>query len=255
MGRSDAGDGFPPPARILTRVARPGPVALVGSGEYLPAMLEVEAALIAGRSPKYVQLPTAAGKEGSASVSRWIALGAKQAARLGVEAVPVMVLDHDSAEDPGNAARVAGAGLIYLSGGSPAHLADSLRGTRVWAAILDEWRAGAALAGCSAGAMALTSWVPDLRRLTREPRSGLEVVPRLRVIPHFDRMRRWVPGMSRWAAAHLPAGVTLVGIDEETAIVSEDADLARWVVRGRQRAWLLSPDGRRSLEAGEEFVL
>jgi cyanophycinase-like exopeptidase len=103
--------------------------------------------------------------------------------------------------------------------------------------------------------MALTSWVPDLRRLTREPRPGLGVVPTLRVIPHFDRMRRWLPGMSRWAAAHLPAGVTLVGIDEETAIVSEDTDLARWVVRGRQRAWLLSPDGRRPLEVGEEFVL
>jgi hypothetical protein len=46
-----------------------------------------------------------------------------------------------------------------------------------------------------------------------------------------------------------------VGIDEETAIVSEDADLARWVVRGRQRAWLLSPGGRRPLAAGEELVL
>jgi hypothetical protein len=46
-----------------------------------------------------------------------------------------------------------------------------------------------------------------------------------------------------------------VGIDEETAIVSEDADLARWVVRGRQRAWLLSPGRRRPLAAGEELVL
>ena len=229
-------------------MARPGPVALVGSGEYLPGMLEVEAALIAGRPPRYVQLPTAAGREGPASVSQ-------QAARLGVEAVPVMVLDRDAAEDRANAELVPGAGLIYLSGGSPAHLADSLRGTRVWAAIVDEWRAGAALAGCSAGAMALTSWVPDLRRLTRKPRSGLGVVPRLRVIPHFDRMRRWVPGVAHWAAAHLPAGVTLVGIDEETAIVSEDADLSRWVVRGRQRAWLLSPHGRRPLDAGEEFAL
>ena len=233
----------------------PGPVALVGSGEYLPAMLEFEAALIAGRPPRYVQLPTAAGPEGPASVAHWIALGAQQATRLGVEAVPVRVLDRDSAEDAANAELVAGAGLIYLSGGSPAHLADSLRGTRVWAAIVEEWRAGAALAGCRAGAMALTSWVPDLRHLTRSPRSGLEVVPRLRVIPHFDRMRRWVPGMSRWAASHLPPGVTLVGIEEETAIVSEDADLARWVVRGRQRAWLLSPGERRPLQAGAEFVL
>ena len=182
-------------------------------------MLEFDAALLAGRSPKYVQLPTAAGPEGPASVSRWIALGAQQAARLGVEAVPCRALDRDSAEDAANAELITGAGLIYLSGGSPAHLADSLRGTRVWAAIVDAWGAGAALAGCSAGAMALTSWVPDLKHLTRRPRSGLGLVPRLRIIPHFDRMRRWVPGMSLWAAAHLPPGVTLVGIDEETAIV------------------------------------
>ena len=236
-------------------MAQPGPVALVGSGEYLPAMLELEAALIAGRPPRYVQLPTAAGREGPASVSRWVALGEQQAARLGVEAVPIMVLDRDSAEDPGNAELVAGAGLIYLSGGSPAHLADSLQGTRVWAAIFDAWRGGAALARCSAGAMALTSWVPDLRHLAGKPRTGLGVVPRLRVIPHFDHMRRWVPGVARWSTVHLPAGVTVVGIDEETAIVSEDADLSRWTVRGRQRAWLLSPHGRRPLDAGEEFAV
>ena len=233
----------------------PGPVALVGSGEYLPVMQEVEAALIAGRPPRYVQLPTAAGEEGHASVSRWIALGVQQAARMGVEAVPIAALDHAAADDPANAALVAGAGLIYLSGGSPAHLADSLRGTRLWAAIADAWQGGAALAGCSAGAMALTSWVPDLRHLTRTPRQGLGVVPRLRVIPHFDRMRRWLPGMSHWAAAHIPDGVTLVGIDEDTAIISEDPELAHWVVRGRQRAWLLAPGDRTALAAGEEFSL
>jgi cyanophycinase-like exopeptidase len=218
-------------------------------------MQEIEGALIAGRPPRYVQLPTAAGKEGEASVSRWVALGAQQAARLGVEAVPIMVLDRESAEDPANAAPVAGAGLIYLSGGSPTHLADSLRETRVWAAIVDAWHAGAALAGCSAGAMALTPWVPDLRRPTAGPRRGLGVVPRLRVLPHFDRMGRWAPALAGQLAAHLPPGVILAGIEEDTAIVSEDADLSHWVVRGRQRTWLLSPDGRRPLEAGEEFAL
>ena len=240
---------------LTTTMGRPGPVALVGSGEYLPVMQEVEAALIAGRPPRYVQLPTAAGLEGSASVSRWVALGVEQAARLGVEAVPVMVLDRDGADDPANAEQVAGAGLIYLSGGNPTHVANSLRGTRVWAAIAAEWRAGAALAGCSAGAMALTSWVPNFRRPTGRAASGLGLVPSLRVIPHFDRMRHWVPGLTHWAAARLPAGVTLVGIEEDTAIVSEDPGLARWAVRGRQRAWLLSPGERRPLAAGEEFAL
>jgi len=37
----------------------------VGAGEYLPVMLEVERGLIAGRAPKYVQIPTAAAPEGA----------------------------------------------------------------------------------------------------------------------------------------------------------------------------------------------
>jgi cyanophycinase len=233
----------------------PGPVALVGSGEYLPVMLDVEAALLAGRPPRYVQLPTAAAEEGAASVDRWVSLGAAQAARLGVEAVPLLALDRTSADAEANARLVAGAGLIYLSGGNPPYLAATLSGTRVWAAILEAWRGGAALAGCSAGAIALTAWVPDLRRPLDEPRKGLGVVAALAVLPHFDRLGRWAPGLADAMAARAPAGMTLVGIDEETAIVSHDADLRRWWVRGRQAAWVLTPDGRRPFPAGEEIVL
>ena len=239
----------------MTDGVRPGPVALVGSGEYLLAMLEVEAALLLGRPPRYVQLPTAAAEEGRASIDRWVSLGAEQAARLGVEAVPVLALDRETADDVTNAGRVAGAGLIYLSGGSPAYLAETLRGTRVWEAVLAEWRRGAALAGCSAGAVALTAWVPDLRRLDAAPREGLVVVPWLRVLPHFDRLDRWAPGMVDSVAAQVAPGLTLVGIDEETAIMSDGDDLRRWTVRGRQAAWVLTPEGRRPYRAGEELVV
>ena len=199
-----------------------------------------------------MQLPTVAAEEGLASIDRWVSLGAQQAARLGVEAVPVLALDRESADDEANALRVAGAGLIYLSGGSPPYLVDTLRGTRVWDAILAAWRGGAALAGCSAGAIALTAWVPDLRAA---PREGLMVVPWLRVLPHFDRLECWAPGMAETVAAQVPAGVTLVGIDEETAIVSDGDDLRRWSVRGHRAAWLVTPDGRRPFGAGEEIVL
>jgi cyanophycinase len=150
---------------------------------------------------------------------------------------------------------VAGAGLIYLSGGSPSYLAATLRGTRVWEAIVDAWRGGAALAGCSAGAMALTSWVPNLRRPHSQPSPGLAVVPVLGVLPHFDRLGRWAPGLAEALVARLPAGITPVGIDEETAIVSHGDDLRRWSVRGRRAAWWLTPDGRRPFRAGEEIVL
>lgn len=233
----------------------PGPVALVGSGEYLPVMSTIEAGLLAGRPPRYVQLPTAAAEEGPGAVARWVALGAEQAARLGVEAVPVMALDRDTADDERNAQLVGGAGLVYLSGGSPAYLADTLRQTRVWAAILQEWRKGAALAGCSAGAMALTGWVPDIRRPEAEPRPGLDVLPMLRVLPHFDRLVAWAPEMVASMSALMPPGVTTIGIDEETAIVSDGTDLRRWAVHGQQAAWLFTPAGRVPYGAGQEIVL
>ena len=40
-----------------------GPLALIGSGEYLPVMLDIERDLIRGRPPRYVQIPTAAAPE------------------------------------------------------------------------------------------------------------------------------------------------------------------------------------------------
>jgi cyanophycinase len=230
-------------------------VALVGSGEYLPVMADVEGALLEGRPPRYVQLPTAAGQEGPDSVGRWVRLGAEQADRLGVEAVPVLALDRTTADDPTLATPIEGAGLVYLSGGSPAYLAESLRGTRVWAAVLSAWRAGAALAGCSAGAMALAAWMANIRAPDSEPGPGLGVVPGVLVVPHFDRFRRWMRFSPEAAAARLPAGVVLIGIDEETALVGDGEDLGRWVVHGRQAAWVFGPDGGTAYRRGEEIVL
>lgn len=221
----------------------PGPVALVGSGEYLPVMLETERLLLEGRPPRYVQVPTAAAPEGAESLERWVALGREQAARLGVEAVPVVARDRAEADSPELAARVAGAGLVYLSGGNPPYLASSLRRSLLWQAIHDAWQAGAALAGCSAGAMALTAEVPDIRRPDESAVPGLEVV-HLRVIPHFDRITAWLPDL----VERYLSGGPVVGIDEDTAMVRWDED---WVVHGRQSVWVITREGRTEHRAGE----
>jgi cyanophycinase len=223
------------------RQAGPGPIALVGSGEFLPAMETVDAALLDGRPARAVFLPTAAAQEGPERVDYWLRLGADHYHRLGAEPVPLAVLDRRAADDPANAARVEGAGLVYLSGGNPGYLADTLRGTAVLEAILAAWRAGAALAGCSAGACALTAVADDVR--TGQARPGLGVVPGLVVLPHFDRIERWRPGIVTRRAGELAAGQTLVGIDEETALVTTDGG---WRVEGRRRVWVIGPDGRRT---------
>ena len=225
-----------------------GPLALVGSGEYLPVMQPVEALLLEGRAPRYVQLATAAAPEGDESLQRWHQLGRDQAERLGVEQVVVDVRDRRDADDPALAALIEGAGLVYLSGGSPQHLAQTLRGTAVWAAIQETWAGGAALAGCSAGAMAVTGWVPAMRDLGRHPDPGLGLLPHLRVIPHFDRMLGWVPDILTRALLRPPEGVVVLGIDEDTALVGGPEE---WVVHGRQSVWVLSEGHQESYASGQ----
>jgi len=234
---------------------RPGPLALVGSGEYLPVMAGVEGALIEGRPRRYVQIPTAAAPEGRQRLQYWLDLGAAQAERLGVEQVPVLVRDREEAESGDLAALVHGAGLVYLSGGDPGYLARTLRGTRVWTAIEAAWRSGAALAGCSAGAIALTGWVPAIRTRAREPDPGqpdpgLGVLPHLRVLPHFDRLVSWAPELVARATEGLPPDTTALGIDEDTAIVDLAGRGHSWQVHGRQQAWVLGGGTRRGFPAG-----
>ena len=228
-----------------------GPIALVGSGEFLPVMEAVDAALLAGRAPRAVFLPTASAPEGPDRVEYWLRLGTEHYDRLGVEPVPLAVLDRRDADDPANAAVVAGAGLVYLSGGNPGYLADTLRGTAVLSAVLAAWQAGAALAGCSAGACALTAVAGDTR--TGATRPGLAVVPELVVLPHFDRIEEWRPGIVDRSLAELAPGQILVGIDEETVLISTEGG---WRVDGRHKVWVVEPGGRRiSHPAGAVLAL
>jgi len=210
-------------------------------------MLDVDRALLDGRPPRYVQIPTAAAPEGERRLGYWIGLGRRHAEALGVTPVPLVVRDRAEADDPAVAAQVEGAGLVYLSGGDPGFLADTLRGTALWAAIVDAWRAGVALAGCSAGAMAMAAWVPDVRHPTRPGTQGLGLLPQLRVIPHFDRVLGRMPDLLVRAFLRPIEGVTTIGVDEDTALVGGPE---RFTVRGRQSAWLLGNGKRQELATG-----
>lgn len=232
----------------------PGPLALVGSGEYLPVMAGVEGTLLQGRASRYVQIPTAAAPEGEQSLRRWLDLGAAQAERLGVEQVPVVVRDRAEADSEELAALIDGAGLVYLSGGNPGYLAQTLRDTLVWEAVVAGWQSGAALAGCSAGAIALTGWVPSFRDPDSEPDPGLGVLPGLRVLPHFDKMLAWAPDLLTRAGMRPPAGTTVIGIDEDTAIVDMNGVGHAWQVHGRQQAWTVQDGLRRGYPAGSTLT-
>jgi len=237
----------------VSRADGAGPVALVGSGEFLEVMVPVDAELLAGRPQRAVFLPTASAEEGSERVRYWIELATAHYASMGVEPVPLEVLDREDAERPDLASRVAGAGLVYLSGGNPGYLANTLTGTAVWQAILEAWGSGAALAGCSAGACALSRLADDFREPGRYSGEGLAVVPQLVVLPHFDRFEHWMPGLADAMSARTPPDAALVGIDEETALVGNGDN---FTVRGNKSVWRIDRDGTRlQFRAGERLEL
>ncbi len=204
-------------------------------------MVDVDRWLLNGRRPRAAFLPTAAGEEGSASIKRWLKLGTDHYAAMGIEPIAVPVLNVDDANDPLHAALVNDVGLVYLSGGNPGYIARALRGSLVWDAIVAAWQGGAALAGCSAGAIALTSRAPNIRggRLVGEE-AATNIVSHVTVIPHFDQMGRWNPGFLDQAQAQLAPGHHLVGVDEDTALVG---GMTEWTVMGRLGVTVFGPKG------------
>lgn len=230
----------------------PGPVALVGSGEFLAVMRDTDARLLAGRPQRAVFLPTAAAEEGDKRVRYWLDLGVRHYQSMGVEPVALAVLDPGDADSDWAAREIDGAGLIYLSGGDPGYLADTLRDSAVWEAIVAAWRGGAAVAGCSAGACALTAVANHVR--SGAAGLGLGLIPHLAVMPHFDLFRSRAP--ARVAALVASAGdqLTVVGIDEDTALVGGPV---HFVVEGRSSVWVYGAAGEEptQFEPGDEVEL
>ncbi len=70
----------------------------------------------------------------------------------------VPVYDTDAARDRANARLLSEAGLIYIGGGDTRLLLNALTGTPALEALAAAYKAGAVIAGMSAGAIALAAW-------------------------------------------------------------------------------------------------
>ena len=203
-----------------------GAIALVGSGEYSVQMQELETELLhraisRGKRNTFVQIPTASSHEGDASREKWKRLGQEQSDRIGSECVYLPIHGREDAFDPAHVNAVADAGLIYFSGGDPHRVAEIFNGSPLWDAIVAEWQSGTSLAGCSAGAMAFGGTIMGLRKAHHSP--GLGLLPGIEVIPHYDKMLGWLPDRVASFIARGVTDTTLVGIDENTALVLTDA--------------------------------
>ncbi len=72
------------------------------------------------------------------------------------------------------------------------------------------------------------------------------------MIPHFDKMLSWVPDVLRNALLGSPDGTTVLGIDEDTALVGGPHE---WEVQGRQSVWVLGHGSRVEHKAGSRLTV
>ena len=232
-----------------------GTLALVGSGEYLPAMAEFEKSLISdgignGLKPTYIQIPTAAGKESQSRLNYWRQLGKAQADLIGATQLFLPIYTREDANNLEYANQIKNAALIYISGGDPHYLADCLINTPVWSAIVANWQQGGSLAGCSAGAMVLSAQIPHFRLSRNQPTPGLNLIPNIRVIPHFNKFFKWIPEAAAKIVLNLEGVVILIGIDELTAVVKQSGQ-EQWQVYGQAKLHILKGLPEKQLTHGQ----
>lgn len=211
--------------------------ALFGSGEFLPWAQEVDREALARATSgdgSVVVLPLASAQEGDGVFEDWAQRGIAHYEAMGVPARVSALKDRAGAFDDDLIAQLDGAAMYYFSGGNPAYLADTLRDTPFWAAIVAAVHAGAVLAGCSAGACFVGEVAPDATGsvLEREKSwyvSGLRLLPGLAFGPHWDMLDSWEAGITDFIVSNTPAEQQLVAIDEDTAMIGDGTD---WVVMG-----------------------
>ena len=234
-----------------------GSLALVGSGEYLPAMAEFEKSLLEdgiknGKENIYIQIPTAAAQESSSRIEYWRDLGQKQAQVIGAKPLFLPIYTREDAQNMSFVNQISNSALIYMSGGDPHYLAKTLIDTPIWQAIVKNWQSGASLAGCSAGAMVLSSQIPNFRLSRAQPTVGLNLIPNIRVIPHFNKFFKWIPESAAKLLMHVPDDSVLIGIDELTAIVKRGGS-DFWQVYGQAKLHTLKGLPEQQFSDGQEI--
>jgi cyanophycinase-like exopeptidase len=246
-----------------------GRIGLHGGGEYVAGdepflQLLLDAAAVAptrqaGRPVRIAIVPAAAARQNPAAAGRH---GADAFARVASDAAidarieVAGVVDAETADDPDLARLIGSADLVHLPGGDPDRVPGLLRGTAAGHAIAAARRAGAVVAGASAGAMGLTdwTWTPD------GVVPGLGLVRGIVVIPHFESIAR-----ERWQGVidglALPRAVVdrlaILGLDERTGVLSASDGRGPWRVAGPGRARRERVGGRVEAEArdGDELEL
>jgi len=229
-----------------TRRPTPGTLALVGGGEWREGCRGFDTALLeASGGAEVLVIPAAAAFEQPGKV---VDRATAYFKGLGAVVKPINVLNRRDAEAPATADTVRAARFVYLADGSPMHLRSVLKDSALVEAIIGVYQSGGVLAASGAGATVLCDPMVDPRGGAYTV--GLGVVANLAVFPYHgtaaDHLRERSIDL-------LPSTATLVGVDEETALLR--APDGSWSVAGAGKVTVYGAEGTTAIAAGSAVDL
>lgn len=233
-----------------------GPIALLGSGEFEPWTAELDRELLRQATSgdgSVAIVPTASAPEGR-TFDEWARRGLEHYARLGVPARIVDLRSRGDADREDVVRSLDRSSLIFFSGGNPAFLSLTLAGSRFWETVVERLHEGAAFAGCSGGACIAGSFAPESMTESvweEHWQPGLELVPDVWVLPHFDRLDGHRPGLREYFLSRVPETGWALGIDERTAALRLGE---AWTVVGEGGVLLGRGRLARRFASGESFT-
>jgi len=204
-----------------------GPLIAIGGAEDKlgdRAILRLVVERAGGKNAKIAIFPTA-----SSIPNEMAPLYEKIFRSFGAAAETVWVDSRSDGEDPKKLAQVKDATAIFFTGGAQGRIVTLIGGTPMAQAVRRAYRAGAVVAGTSAGASVICdhmiaqgrkAYAPRRRNITMAP--GLGLTKRLVIDQHFAQRHR----IGRlFTAVALNPFLLGVGIDEDTAIILEPTNL------------------------------
>jgi len=221
-----------------------GRIALVGGDEFGPSCREMDIELLraTGKSnPRLLVIPTASEHNAVLASNN----GVTHFLDLGADAAPLLVTTADEANDEALVSQVDSADIVYFTGGNPAKLFDEIKDSLLLQKIKELLQRDAILAGSSAGAMVMGSWMRF-----RKWSETLGIVPGIVALPHHERSKPEETSEELASSGH--ADLWALGIDGATGCLSGPDG---WTVLGGGKVTVYKNGKWQSYAAGETFNL
>ncbi len=226
-------------------------LALVGGDEFRPGCEEADRAIIEATGkerPVTLVIPTAAARQ---APERAADNGTRWFSTLGADARSLMILDRADATNSSISQRtVMDADIVYFTGGDPLHLLRTLRESRLMNIVNAAYLAGTVIAGSSAGAMVLGSYM----RFRGEWHEALGMARGIAVLPHHENADP--AAVSEELSDSTPDDIDAVfGIGARCAAVRTSNDPDEWKIFGPDRVIVYRKHSWLALESGRQFQL